>query len=61
MKNFFPIIAYCHQCNTAYMMSVLRFVIFCKENSISLSIVPITFESLISRARNAAADNVVLV
>jgi glycosyltransferase involved in cell wall biosynthesis len=36
------------------MMSLLRLTTFCKDAGIHLVIVPITFDSLISRARNAA-------
>jgi len=36
------------------MMSMMKFVLFCRENGINCTIYPITFESLISRARNAA-------
>lgn len=36
------------------MMSILRFVVFCQQNGIELSIQVIDFDSLICRARNAA-------
>ena len=47
-------ICYNHTTNTEYMMSVIKFILYCKHNNIALSIFPITFESLISRARNAS-------
>lgn len=34
-------------------MSVMQFVVLCKDSQIPLVIIPITFESLIQRARNA--------
>jgi len=54
MKLFIPLICYNHGCHTSYMMSMLKFILFCRENGISCTVYPITFESLISRARNAA-------
>lgn len=35
-------------------MSLLRLILFFRENNITATVMPITFESLISRARNAA-------
>lgn len=37
-----------------HVMSMLRLIMFCKDNGISCKIFPIVFDSLISRARNAA-------
>lgn len=54
MKIFLPLLCYNRTAHTAYFFSILKFVIFCKDNSIDLLIMPITFESLISRGRNAA-------
>lgn len=54
MRIVFPILCYNHTCNTAFMMSVMRLLLACKEAKIDILIIPITFESLISRGRNAA-------
>ena len=54
MKVFVPLICYNHTANTEWMMCVFRLIMFFKENNINATIYPITFESLISRARNAA-------
>lgn len=54
MKLFLPIICYNHTCNTSFTLSLLKFTVFCKSNNIDLVIYPITFESLVNRARNAA-------
>jgi len=54
MKIFLPVICYNHTCNTEFMMSLLRLITFAKDNNIAIVIFPITFESLINRARNAA-------
>lgn len=35
-------------------MSMMKFMLFCKTNNIDIIIYPITFESLINRARNSA-------
>lgn len=54
MKLFLPILCYNHTCHTAFMFSLMRFVLACKERQLSVTLFPITFDSLISRARNAA-------
>lgn len=54
MKVFLPLICYNHTANTDYMMSLMRLILFFRENNINATVMPITFESLISRARNAA-------
>lgn len=54
MKLFVPIICYNHTCHTSYMMSMIRLILFCSQNRIECTLYPITFESLVSRARNAA-------
>lgn len=36
------------------MMSMMKLILYCRENGIPCTVYPITFESLISRARNAA-------
>lgn len=54
MKIFVPLICYNHTCNTEFMMSMMKFMLFCKTNNIDIVIYPITFESLVNRARNAA-------
>ena len=54
MKLFLPVLCYNHTCHTSFMFSLMRFVLACKEHQISITLHPITFDSLISRARNAA-------
>jgi glycosyltransferase involved in cell wall biosynthesis len=54
MKLFLPIICYNHTCNTEFMMSLIRLMLFLKEKGVSISAVCISFESLICRARNAS-------
>lgn len=54
MKVFIPLICYNHMCHTSYMMSILRLVLYLRGQGVDLTIYPITFDSLISRARNAA-------
>jgi len=53
-KLFLPLIAYGGVCYVDYAMSLMSFVLKCKAKGIDLSIHPITFESLISRGRNAS-------
>ena len=54
MKLFVPLICYNHTCNTEYMMSILKLLNAAKNNNLNISFYPIFFESLVSRARNAA-------
>lgn len=54
MKLFIPLICYNHTCHTSFMMSFMRLILFLKDNGIDVTVMPITFESLVSRARNAA-------
>lgn len=54
VKLFIPIICYNHTCNTKYMFSLIKLLFTLHNNNIQCSIYPITFDSLISRARNAA-------
>ena len=54
MKLFVPLICYNHTCNTEYMMSILKLLNADKETGLNMSFYPIFFESLVSRARNAA-------
>jgi len=54
MKLFIPILCYNHTCHTSYMMSLFQLILTLKEHNVDASFFPITFESLISRARNAA-------
>lgn len=54
MKLFVPLICYNHTCNTEYMMSILKLLNAAKETGLNMSFYPIFFESLVSRARNAA-------
>ena len=54
MKLFIPVICYNHTCHTSYMFSLLKLILVLKEMGIPASIFPITFDSLINRARNAA-------
>lgn len=54
MKVFIPLLCYNHTCNTEWMMSMMKLILFFKENNIQATVMPITFESLVSRARNSA-------
>lgn len=54
MKLFIPLLCYNHTCNTSFMMSMFRFVMALRNSNIPAVVFPITFESLISRGRNAA-------
>lgn len=54
MKIFVPILCYNRTGHTSYFFSMMKFVLFCRENNIDLTLFPITFESLVSRGRNAA-------
>lgn len=54
MKLFIPLICYNHTCHTSYMMSMMRLIMVLKNSNIDAVVYPITFESLINRARNAA-------
>ena len=54
MKLFIPLICYNHTCNTGWMMSILKFILSAKEVGLDCTFYPIFFESLVSRARNAA-------
>lgn len=55
MKLFIPIICYNHTANTEFMFSLMQLLIALKHNNIETVFFPINFDSLISRARNAAA------
>jgi len=54
MKVYIPVICYNHIANTEYMMSLISLTWALKERGISFTLLPIVFESLIPRARNAA-------
>ena len=54
MKLFVQLICYNHTCNTEYMMSILKLLNADKDTGLNMSFYPIFFESLVSRARNAA-------
>lgn len=54
MKIFIPVICYNHTCNTSYMLSLLKLVLVLKDLKIHASLFPITYDSLVNRARNAA-------
>lgn len=54
MKLFIPLLCYNHTCNTTFMMSMMRFLFTLRDRNIHATVFPITFESLISRGRNAA-------
>lgn len=53
-KLFIPLICYNHTCNTEYMMSILKTLNTFKDKNQPCTFYPIFFESLVSRARNAA-------
>jgi hypothetical protein len=54
MKLFIPVICYNHTCNTEFMFSLMQLVVILKQQNINTVLYPIVFDSLISRARNAA-------
>ena len=54
-KLFLPIICYNHTANTEYMLSLIKLTHHLRDNKIDFTLFPIVFESLVSRARNAAA------
>ncbi len=53
---FLPIIAYNQQINIFYMLKIIELIILFKKNDFNITVEPISFESLIPRARNAAAS-----
>lgn len=53
-KLFIPVICYNHTANTEYMMSLLKLSHRLRDLDIQYVLFPIVFESLVSRARNAA-------
>lgn len=54
MRIFIPLLCYNNTCNTSFMMSFFKLILALRENNIHAIVFPITFESLISRGRNAA-------
>ena len=55
IKIFVPLICYNRTSHAEYMMSILSFLNMCYQKNIAATFYPIFFDSLISRARNAAA------
>jgi hypothetical protein len=53
-KLFVPFICYNHTANTEWMMSMMRLILTLRNMNIDTVVYPIFFDSLISRARNAA-------
>lgn len=53
---YLPIICYNQNVNIFFMLSLIELVILMKQKNYDISIDPIYFESLIPRARNAAAS-----
>jgi hypothetical protein len=53
-KLFIPIICYNHTANTEYMLSLFKLSHKLRDLNIGYTLFPIVFESLVSRARNAA-------
>ncbi len=56
MKLYIPIIAYNGSVSTEFMLSMMNFQQYLIKNKYEATFYPITFESLISRARNASAS-----
>ena len=54
-KLFIPWIGYNHTVNMEHSLSLMRLLLYCQTHQIAVTLYPIGFESLISRARNAAA------
>ena len=55
-KLFIPLICYNRSCHTDYMMSILRLYDYIKSKGMAATFYPIFWDSLVSRARNAAAS-----
>ena len=55
-KIFFPLINYGGKCHTGFAMQTMNLLLKVRETDIQMALKPITFESLISRARNACAS-----
>ena len=55
MQIFLPLICYNHTCHTSYMMSIIKMMMIFTKEKINIALYPITFDSLINRARNAAS------
>lgn len=53
-KLFIPWIGYNHTVNMEHSLSMIRLLLHCQAHQIAVTVYPIGFESLISRARNAA-------
>lgn len=53
-KLFIPWIGYNHTVNMEHSLSMIRLLLYCQAHQIAVTVYPIGFESLISRARNAA-------
>jgi hypothetical protein len=53
MHIFIPWICYNHTMISEHVLSMIRLIMFLKENKIEATIIPIVFDSLVSRARNA--------
>ena len=53
-KLFIPLICYNHTANTEYMMSIISLTHKLRDSDIDFLLFPIVFDSLVSRARNAA-------
>ena len=53
-KLFIPVICYNHTANTEYMMSLIGLTHNLRDKDIEFVLFPIVFDSLVSRARNAA-------
>jgi hypothetical protein len=54
-KLFIPVICYNHMANTEFMISLIKLTHHLRDKNIDYCLFPIVFESLIPRARNAAA------
>jgi len=59
MKIYLPVICYNHTVLSHYMFSIMRLIFEGQKKNISFSLDCIYFDSLIARARNAAAANFV--
>lgn len=54
MHVYLPIICYDDVCDTNFMFSLMKLVLTLKDMSISTSVYPICFDSLVDRAKNSA-------
>lgn len=55
MKLFIPVLCYGYHAHAGFMFSLMKLIMYLRDAGIKAVMFPICFESLVSRARNAAA------